>query len=467
MSRLIRSIIVIVLALIFLLGSLSVTNAQNGERSGVAVTVDQVEGLSQEPEAFMAAIPADWISTEQPRYDIHMVPEVVNLDTCSFDPGGTIISKRIDITVTVTDLETAEMMGSQYFMGSWPPSCMDANSVPPAGITMSLFSSNLFFSASDEHFYGGFDRWLIQIMAGTGLPGTPTQLIEWQARVSGSSGAVEILHFSPDGQTIIVGGERGVDVLNPVTGEILSQIYLEGTLRQATYSPDGLFILTPGNESVAIWDVSTGEQVFQLDGHYAATYSPDGNHIAYRSGEIVHVLEVSSRQEVLQLVGNTRPYMQSISYSPDGQRIVTLANDDSSTSELIVWDAMSGEEILRFTGPTRYFSAHYGPDGTSILGFGPGAVNLLDSATGEAIWELSSFNDVACFSPDGRFVATGDEDGGVHIWDAASGQELRQLIGHTGYVRGIDFSPDGRSLASVDFLGIVLFWDISDLGIGS
>jgi uncharacterized protein with WD repeat len=53
-----------------------------------------------------------------------------------------------------------------------------------------------------------------------------------------------------------------------------------------------------------------------------------------------------------------------------------------------------------------------------------------------------------CFSPDGRRLASAGEDRTVRVWDAASGQELLSLKGHTGAVRSVCFSPDGRRLAS-------------------
>jgi WD40 repeat protein len=34
------------------------------------------------------------------------------------------------------------------------------------------------------------------------------------------------------------------------------------------------------------------------------------------------------------------------------------------------------------------------------------------------------------------------------VWDAASGQELRTLKGHRGYVLSVAWSPDGKRLAS-------------------
>ncbi len=69
--------------------------------------------------------------------------------------------------------------------------------------------------------------------------------------------------------------------------------------------------------------------------------------------------------------------------------------------------------------------------------------------------------DVMCavFSPDGNRIASAGWDRTVRLWDARTGQPLRELTGHTEMIREVCYSPDGKHLASAGLDRTIRLWD--------
>ena len=72
----------------------------------------------------------------------------------------------------------------------------------------------------------------------------------------------------------------------------------------------------------------------------------------------------------------------------------------------------------------------------------------------------SNFVETMAFSPDGRFVLSGDSDNILKLWDIYTGKEIRTFVGHKGSVKSIAFSSNGNYAISGGKDNTIILWDI-------
>jgi WD40 repeat protein/serine/threonine protein kinase len=122
------------------------------------------------------------------------------------------------------------------------------------------------------------------------------------------------------------------------------------------------------------------------------------------------------------------------------------------------------ESLPPLVHPSAVMFAAFSPDGRRIVsGSQDGAVKLWDAISGRELLSLQAHQGMVsgeAFSPDGRRLASAGLDYTARVWDAQTGQKLFTLEGHQDRAR-VAFSPDGTRLASASQDGKVKVWDVS------
>lgn len=107
----------------------------------------------------------------------------------------------------------------------------------------------------------------------------------------------------------------------------------------------------------------------------------------------------------------------------------------------------------------------FSPDGSLVAsGHEDGTAWIADAARGQVLRVLRGHSRAAtslAFSPDGRTLATASEDGEVRLWEVTTGQTTTILRSGALWIMSVAFSPDGRTLAWGGQDGAVVLWDVS------
>ncbi|KAL4912441.1 hypothetical protein BDW62DRAFT_206493 [Aspergillus aurantiobrunneus] len=142
-------------------------------------------------------------------------------------------------------------------------------------------------------------------------------------------------------------------------------------------------------------------------------------------------VEKSWSAELQTLEGHSH-WVQSVAFSPDGQKIVSGSSDET----IKLWDAQTGLALQTLEGHSHWVqSVAFSPDGQKIVsGSSDETIKLWDAQTGLALQTLKSHShsvQSVAFSPDGQKIVSGSSDNTIKLWDAQTGLELQTFKSHS------------------------------------
>jgi uncharacterized protein with WD repeat len=161
-------------------------------------------------------------------------------------------------------------------------------------------------------------------------------------------------------------------------------------------------------------------------------------------------------------------WVSSLAFSPSGN----LASG-SWDRTVKFWDLSTGHEVRAVAAKLKQVQAvAFSHDG-KIFAVEDAAytVTIFDAATGQPIRELPTDKSVpsvgiswvysVAFSPDGRWLASAVDDKTVRIWDVATGTKIRDLSGPRRPVVYVAFSPNGELVATGNDEKSIQIWNVA------
>lgn len=133
-------------------------------------------------------------------------------------------------------------------------------------------------------------------------------------------------------------------------------------------------------------------------------------------------------------------------------REATRAATASADYSVKLWDSISGENIHTWDHPKVVKTVDFSPDGKRLASGGNDGVlrifdlEKLDTEPVSIPHEETSIKRILWMSDNAR-ILTGGEDGKLRVWDATT-HELQKTVELTGSVNDMEFSRDGTTLTT-------------------
>jgi RNA polymerase sigma factor (sigma-70 family) len=298
---------------------------------------------------------------------------------------------------------------------------------------------------------------------------------------------IECLAVSSDGKLAVTAGVSGpysptygtafrrAQVFDLSDGRCLFSLPREGgrEIEVVGLSPDGKVLAGKDDAFLYFWDAE-GKEIRKLN--YAAsgnsrsitdwiTFTPDGKQVAVTlMGSAIQLIDVGSGE--VKRTFDLREAARACVFSPDGKMMATGGyGQEKGVYHAHLWNVATGEEIRRFA-IGRILNHPIGAlafshDGTKLAGCSShdGRVHLFDVATGK---ELKVFPRIGedirsvAFTPDGKTVAAAGDN--IHLYDPETGKERLRIERRA---RGLAFNRDGSVLTAA-MGGAIYRWDAAN-----
>jgi WD40 repeat protein len=245
---------------------------------------------------------------------------------------------------------------------------------------------------------------------------------------------------------------------------------------RAAFSPDGkMLAFGQGDDQIRVWEVATGRELYHsvrysdLEFVNCLAFSPDSQTLAVGIGSRIHLWEAATGKDKLPRAGPSGQ-IGDVAFAPDNKAVIT-----QTQNETILWDPIQGRQLRRFDHKKQVFFG-FSTEGDWVVLRGDGSICRWDPASDRTYWKCegskSFFHkgadniETVALLENGKWLTTSGENLILRLCDTATGKELwqyrrtervRRVPGDVGQQWPLRFTPDGRALASRNEDGTLRF----------
>lgn len=302
--------------------------------------------------------------------------------------------------------------------------------------------------------------------------------------LSGHTGAVETVAFSPDNRWLATGSSDGTVRLRDLQNMSTAPTVLSGHpghgVSAVAFSPNNQWLATGSKDddgTILLWDMNDFSKPkhiledgqggildleFSSDGQWLVSVGFDDPKARLWDPEALNV-------DPIPLTGHTK-YIMDVAFSRDSQWLATGSQDETA----LLWDMNDLIPYSHLYHAGSVSSVAFSPDSLWLAtGSFDGTVKLWkvnDPAIPFAtLMEHKGYVETVAFSPDMRWLVTAGRDNTAILWDMASiyfqdpEPSFVVLSGHEDTIETVAFSSDGEWLVTGSLDSTVRLWKVSQL----